>query len=108
MFHHVATETLASDLWKKLKELYDRKLATNKAFLFWKLVNLKYKEGGLVALHLNNMKSIVNNLASKKIVFDDELQASMLLSSFTRELGNFNCDREQLGTRLSCDYGPSH
>ena len=43
-------------------------------------MNLKYKEGGLVPRHLNDMKSIVNQLASK-IVFDDELQTLMLLSS---------------------------
>ena len=41
VFHHVATETSAHDLWKKLESLYHRKLATNKAFLFRKLVNLK-------------------------------------------------------------------
>ena len=44
VFHHVATETSAHDLWKKLENLYDRKSATNKAFLFQKLVNLKYKD----------------------------------------------------------------
>ena len=81
VFHHVSTETTAHSLWKKLEELYDRKSATNKAFLFRKLVNLKYKDGGSVAEHLNDMKNIVNQLASMKIVFDDELQALMLLSS---------------------------
>ena len=66
---------------KKLEGLYDRKSATNKAFMFHKLVNLKYKEGSPIPEHLNEIKSIVNQLASMKIVFDDELQALMLLSS---------------------------
>ena len=80
VFHYVSTKTSANDLRKKLEELYDRKSATNKAFLFWKLVNLKYKEGGSVAEHLNDMKSIVNQLASMNIGLNDELQALMLLS----------------------------
>ena len=64
VFHHVATKTSAHDLWKKLESLYDRKSATNKAFLFRKLVNLKYKEGSPIPEHLNEIKSIVNQLAS--------------------------------------------
>ncbi|KAF7129215.1 hypothetical protein RHSIM_Rhsim10G0143100 [Rhododendron simsii] len=81
VFHHVSTETSAYDLWKKLESLYDRKSATNKVFLFKKLVNLIYKEGKSIAEHLNEMNSIFNQLAPMKIVFDDELQALMLLSS---------------------------
>ena len=46
-----------------------------------KLVNLKYKNGSPIPEHLNEIKSSVNQLASMKIVFDDELQALMLLSS---------------------------
>ena len=53
----------------------------NKAFLFRKLVNSKYKEGTPIAKHLNEIKSIVNQLAAMKITFDDELQALLLLSS---------------------------
>ena len=45
----------------------------NKAFLFRKLVNSKYKEGTPIAEHLNEIKSIVNQLAAMKITFDDEL-----------------------------------
>ena len=53
----------------------------NKEFLFRKLVNSKYKEGTPIAEHLNEIKSIVNQLAAMKITFDDELQALLLLSS---------------------------
>ena len=53
----------------------------NKAFLFRKLVNSKYKEGNPIAEHLNEIKSIVNQLAAMKITFDYELQALLLLSS---------------------------
>ena len=67
--------------WKKLESLYDRKSATNKAFLFKKLVHLKYRENSPIAEHLNEMNNLINQLASMKIAFDDELQALMLLSS---------------------------
>ena len=53
----------------------------NKIFLFRKLVNSKYKEGTSIAEHLNEIKSIVNQLTAMKITFDDELQALLLLSS---------------------------
>lgn len=41
-------------------------MATNKAFLLKKLVNLKYKEGNSIAEYLNEMNSIINQLASMK------------------------------------------
>ena len=44
-------------------------------------MNSKYKEGTPIAEHLNEIKSIVNQLAAMKITFDDELQALLLLSS---------------------------
>ena len=84
VFHHVSTETSAQAPWKKLESLYDRKSATNKAFLFTKLVNLKYRENSPIAEHLNEMNNLINQLASMKIVFDDELHALMLLSSLLK------------------------
>lgn len=81
VFHHVSNEISAESLWKKLHDLYERKTAGNKAFLIRKLVNLKYKESGTIGGHLNEMQSIVNQLASMEMVLDDELQALLLLSS---------------------------
>ena len=67
-----------------IEGLYDRKSATNKVFLFRKVVNLKYKEGNPIPEHLNEIKSIVNQLASMKIIFNGELQALRLLSSMPK------------------------
>ena len=58
---------------KKLKELYERKTANNKAFLIRKLVNLKFKEGTSITEHLSEMQVIVNQLSTMKMVLDDEL-----------------------------------
>ena len=44
-------------------------------------MNLKYREGGSISEHLNEMKSIVYQLANMKMTLDDELQALLLLSS---------------------------
>ena len=55
MFHHVSQETNAGALQEKLKGLYERKTAQNKAFVARKLVNLKLKEGKSVAEHLSEV-----------------------------------------------------
>ena len=47
-------------------------------------MNSKYKEGTPIVEHLNEIKSIVNQLAAMKITFDDELQALLLLSSLPK------------------------
>ena len=81
VFHYISNETLGYELWKKLEELYERKTSMNKAYLIRKLVNLKYKPDKSIAEHLNEMKSIMNQLATMKMLMEDELQAHLLLSS---------------------------
>ena len=66
---------------EKLECLYERKTAQNKAFLIRRLVNLKFKDGNSVAEHLSDFQSLVNQLATMKMVLDDEFQALLLLSS---------------------------
>ncbi|KAA8515916.1 hypothetical protein F0562_019095 [Nyssa sinensis] len=81
VFSHVSNETDAQVLWKKLEARYEQKTATNKAFLIRKLVNMKFKKGGSITDHLNEFQSVVNQLATMKMVIEDELQALLLLSS---------------------------
>ena len=80
-FHHVSQETNAEALWEKLRSLYERKTAQNKAFIARKLVNLKLKEGKSIAEHLSEFQNLVNQMVTMKLVIDDELQALLLLSS---------------------------
>ena len=82
VFHHVANETNANVLWKKLESLYEGKTTQNKVFLIRRLVNLKYKERCSIGEHLSEFQSLVNQLAIVKMTLDDELQALLLLSSF--------------------------
>ena len=46
-----------------------------------KLYNLKMKEGASVAKHLNAFNIITNQLASVKIILDDEIRAILLMCS---------------------------
>ena len=46
-----------------------------------RLFNLKMKEVSSVVKHLNELHIVLNQLTSLKIIFDDEIQALLLLSS---------------------------
>ena len=81
IYHHVSSETLVYNLWKRLSELFESKNSLNKAFLIRKIVNLKYKDGFSMAEHLSNFQNMVNQFTTMEIVLDDELLALLLLSS---------------------------
>ncbi|RVX19016.1 Retrovirus-related Pol polyprotein from transposon TNT 1-94 [Vitis vinifera] len=67
-----AKEVDAYSLWQKLKSLYERKTAQNKAFMIRKLVNLKYKDGNSVLEHLSNFQGLLNELSTMKLELNDE------------------------------------
>ena len=59
VFHHVAKETKADELWKKLEILYERKTAQNKTSLIKRVVNPKLKDGQSVPEHLSDFQGLV-------------------------------------------------
>ncbi|CAH9137488.1 unnamed protein product [Cuscuta epithymum] len=81
VFHHVARETDAYALWKKLEDLYQAKTARNKALLMRRLVNMKLKSGSSVAEHTSQFQSLVNQLSCVEMSLGDEMQSLLLLSS---------------------------
>ena len=81
VFHHVSQETNAKALWEKLRSLYERNTAQNKASIARKLANLKFKEGKSIVEQLSEFHNLVNQMVTMKLVIDDELQALLLLSS---------------------------
>ncbi|CAL1361064.1 unnamed protein product [Linum trigynum] len=81
IFHHVAKDTRADELWQKLESMYERQSAQNKASLIRRIVNLKYKDGHSVSEHLSDFQGLVNQLTTMKLALDDEVQALLLLSS---------------------------
>ena len=69
----MSLETNAEALWEKLRSLYERKTAQNKAFIARRLVNLELKEGKSIAEHLSEFQDLVNQMVIMKLVIDDEL-----------------------------------
>ena len=48
IFHHVANDTSAYEMWQKLESMYERKTAMNKASVIKRLAKLEYQDGSSV------------------------------------------------------------
>jgi hypothetical protein len=81
IFHHVANDKVAFELWQKLESMYERKTAVNKASVIKQLAKLEYRDGSSVIEHLNVFQGHINQLTAMEINLDDEVQALLLLSS---------------------------
>ena len=79
--HNVAKEKTTAGLMKALSDMYEKPSANNKVHLMKKLFNLKMGEGASVVEHLNNFNTVINQLVSVDIKFDDEICALILLAS---------------------------
>ncbi|CAL1401497.1 unnamed protein product [Linum trigynum] len=67
IFHHVAKDTRADELWHKLESMYERQSTQNKASLIRRIVNLKYKDVHSVLEHLSDFQWLVNQLTTMKL-----------------------------------------
>ncbi|KAK9206082.1 hypothetical protein WN943_016353 [Citrus x changshan-huyou] len=83
VYHHVAKESRADVLWRKLETIYEQPTTQNKANLMKKLVNSKYNEGHSITERTSEFQGLVDQLTTMKIILDDELQALLLLSSLS-------------------------
>lgn len=81
VYFNVSGEKTAEGLWKKLHDLYEKNMTSNKVFLMKKLYNIKMKEGASVVEHFNAFNIITNHLASVKIILDDEIKDILLMCS---------------------------
>jgi hypothetical protein len=79
--HNVTKEKSTTRLMEALSGMYEKPLANNKVHLMKKLFNLKMIESTSVTQHLNNFNTIINQLSSVEIEFDDEIRALILLAS---------------------------
>ena len=66
---------------KSLKTFFSRKTSGNKTTLIRRLVNLKYKDGNNLVEHISSFQGIAIKLVAMKMNIDDEIQASLLISS---------------------------
>ena len=79
--HNVIKEKTTTNLMKALSGMYEKLSANNKVHLMKKLFNLKMAENALVAQHLNEFNTIINQLSSVEIDFNDEIRALIILAS---------------------------
>ena len=79
--HNVAKKKTTVGLMQALAEMYEKPSVNNKVYLMKKLFNLKISESSLVVEHINSFNTIVNQLVSVGIKFDDEIYVLILLSA---------------------------
>ena len=65
----------------KLCNTYEQNTPSNKVFLMHKLFNLRMKENGNVAHHINDFESTFAQIHAERMNLDDELKAIFLLYS---------------------------
>ncbi|GFS44407.1 hypothetical protein Acr_00g0090160 [Actinidia rufa] len=109
VFHHLAQETSAYELWIKLEEMYQAKTSQNKALLMRRLINLKIQRETPMAEHSSEFQNLVNQLTSVDLQFDyeinlapnEKLTTSMVIDALfneearRREMGKTNQSESQ-------------
>lgn len=78
--YNILKEKTTEGLVEALKKMYEQPSAANKVHLMKKLFNLSMAEGVSFMSHLSEFNTIVDQLMSVEIKFDDEVQALLILS----------------------------
>ena len=78
---NVVNEKTTGGIMSVLSGMYEKPSANNKVHLMKKLFNLKMSENSAVAEHLNNFNTIISQLSTVEINFDDEVRALIVLAS---------------------------
>jgi len=78
---NILKETTTEGLMEALSKLYEKPSASNKVFLMKRLFNMKMSECGSVADHLNYFNTVISQLSSVGVNFDDEIRAPLFLCS---------------------------
>ncbi|GFY85307.1 hypothetical protein Acr_04g0000450 [Actinidia rufa] len=86
VFHHVAQETSAYELWIKLEEMYQAKTSLNKALLMRRLLNLKLQRETIVAEHTSESR-ICNSVSNGKLTTRMVMDALFNEEARRREMG---------------------
>ena len=68
---NILEETTTEGLIKALLKLYEKPSASNKVFLMKRLFNMNMSKGGSVADHLNDFNTVISQLCSVGVNFDD-------------------------------------
>jgi hypothetical protein len=79
---NIAEEVTTTGLWTKLESLYMTKNLSNRILLKRKLYSLQMKEGMKIVDHLNVFNTLICQLTSMEVKFEDEDKAVTLLCLF--------------------------
>ncbi|XP_073138911.1 uncharacterized protein [Henckelia pumila] len=80
--HNVKEANTTEEMMSILSDMYEKPSVNNKVHLMKKLFNLKMSEDGSITAHINEFNTIVSQLTSVEINFDDEIRALIILASF--------------------------
>ena len=75
---NIVSEKIAISFWTKLESLYMTKSLTSRIYLKRQLYSLWMKEGTKVADHLNTFNTLIIQLTSMEVKFEDEDKAITL------------------------------
>ena len=75
----IVGEDTTSGLWSKLESLYMTKSLTSRIYLKRQLYSLRMKESTKVVDHLNTFNTLIVQLTSMEVKFEDEDKAITLL-----------------------------
>lgn len=78
----IMNEKTIVDLMSALIRMYMKTSASNKTFLMKRIFNMKIINESSIIGHLNNFNTMMNQLCSLGIKFDEKVSALLLLSSF--------------------------
>ena len=78
---NISKEKTTKGVMSALSKLYEKPPSSNKVFLMKHLFNMKMSEGGSVVDHLNEFNTLISQLSSVKVNFDDEVRALVILCS---------------------------
>ena len=80
---NIAKEETTTGLWNKLENLYMKKSLTNIIFLKRQLYILRMKEGTKIVDHWNVFNTLIFQLSSMDVAYEDEDKEVTLLCSLT-------------------------
>ncbi|MCO5574304.1 hypothetical protein L7F22_028087 [Adiantum nelumboides] len=79
VYFNVKDTSGAYGVWSALSNLYEKKSAASQVYWLKKLIDLRMKESTPMSNHLNEFHTIVSQLQSQGVEFDDSVRAMFLL-----------------------------
>ncbi|KAH9291344.1 hypothetical protein KI387_043468, partial [Taxus chinensis] len=86
--HHVDLDKSSKEIWDTLNKLFGAKAVNAKFSLKLQLYRFKMDEGVSMSSHINNLRSLIRQLAEVKAAIEDEDAKAILLNSLSSKYSN--------------------